>query len=303
MFDVIQQAKLWKGELLLDAAMSNYTSWRVGGNAEQIYRPLDIADLAVFLQMLAAEAPPLYWVGLGSNLLVRDGGLRGTVINTQGCLNSLLQTGEFTIRAEAGVSCAQLARFSVRQGLQGAEFMAGIPGTVGGALAMNAGCFGSETWEYVTAVECINRAGHVTLRTAADYQISYRSVKGREDEWFVAGHFKLTAGDKEQSQLKIRNLLQRRAATQPTSEPSCGSVFRNPSGDFAARLIESCGLKGFRIGGAAVSEKHANFIVNLGSATAADIEALIEHVKAAVQQRCGIDLLREVHIIGEKAIP
>lgn len=287
-----------QGKMLLNASMADYTSWRVGGTADRVYRPANIADLSAFLQTLIAEEP-ITWVGLGSNLLVRDGGLRGTVINTQGGLSGLTQMDAFTIRAEAGVSCAQLARFSARAGLSGAEFMAGIPGTVGGALAMNAGCFGSETWELVQAVECINRQGQIIQRYPKAYQVSYRLVQRDPDEWFTAGYFRLRPGDKEQSLELIRNYLQRRSTTQPTSEPTCGSVFRNPPGDYAGRLIESCGLKGYQMGRAAVSARHANFIVNLGNAAASDIEALIEFIKNTVYQQHKIELVPEVHIIGE----
>lgn len=290
--------ELFQGELLLNKPMMNYTSWRVGGAADRVYRPQDLTDLAVFIRTLpAAEA--IIWVGLGSNLLVRDGGIRGTVINTQGCLTGLAQTGALTIRAEAGLSCAQLARYSARLGLQGAEFMAGIPGTVGGALAMNAGCFGGETWQHVKAVECLTRQGEVIMRYPEEFQVNYRSVQRNPNEWFIAGHFELAVGAKEESLALIRDYLQRRAATQPTSEPSCGSVFRNPPGDFAGRLIESCGLKGHRIGGAAVSNKHANFIVNLERASADDIESLINLIITKVEQQHGIQLFPEVHIVGE----
>lgn len=290
--------ELFQGTLLLNEPMANYTSWRVGGAADRIYRPRHLVDLIAFMRSLTTTESVM-WVGLGSNLLVRDGGIRGTVINTQGCLSSLAQMAELTIRAEAGVSCAQLARYSARLALTGMEFMAGIPGTVGGALAMNAGCFGGEVWQSIKAVECLNRQGEVILRQPEEFLVSYRSVQGPPNEWFIAGHFELTKGDKEDSLALIRRYLQHRSATQPTGEPSCGSVFRNPPGDYAGRLIEDCGLKGYRVGGAAVSDKHANFIVNLGNASADDIEALIKLIMETVRRRYGISLLPEVHIVGE----
>ena len=209
------------------------------------------------------------------------------------------QLDSVIIRAEAGVSCAKLARFCARLGLAGGEFLAGIPGTVGGALAMNAGCYGSETWESIVAVETLSSHGERHIRKPTEYQISYREVKGPADECFVAGHFRLTEGSKDVSLEKIRALLERRAATQPTGDHSCGSVFRNPPGDYAARLIEASGLKGLQIGGAKVSLKHANFIINQGDATAAQIEGLINHVANVVQEKHGIELRREVRIIGE----
>lgn len=285
-----------RGRLQEAVSLADYSAWRVGGNAKSLYQPADIDDLAVFLQALP-QTEPVYWLGLGSNTLVRDAGIKGTVIVTQGNLMCLETEGEI-IRAQAGVACPALARFAARQALEGLEFLAGIPGTVGGALAMNAGCHGGETWEYVVAVETIDRQGKRYLRTPDEYQIMYRSVVAAREEWFVAGHFCLKKGDKEKSLERIRALLAHRTATQPTNEPNCGSVFRNPPGDFAARLIENCGLKGKKCGGAVVSTKHANFIINEGNASAQDIESLIEMVSETVFGVHGIRLMREVHILG-----
>jgi UDP-N-acetylmuramate dehydrogenase len=287
-----------RGKLLKDAPLANYTSWRVGGPAQTLYEPADLNDLKFFLQNLPTTEP-LTWLGLGSNILVRESGIKGTVIITQGALTKIELLDETTVRAEAGVACPALARFCARQGLEGLEYLAGIPGTVGGALAMNAGCHGGETWNQVLSVETLDRLGHAHQRMPHEYAVSYRSVKGTHPEWFVAGYFQLSKGNKEQSLEKIRKLLAHRAATQPTSEPNCGSVFRNPPGDYAARLIEACGLKGTRIGQACVSTKHANFIINEGSATAKDIEALIQLIGDTVKQKYNIQLQREVHILGE----
>jgi UDP-N-acetylmuramate dehydrogenase len=287
-----------RGVLLENEPMARHTTWRVGGPAARYYQPADIDDLAQFLARLPANEP-LFWVGLGSNLLVRDGGICGTVIATAGLLNGIEQLNALTVRAEAGVPCAKVARFCARLSLTGAEFLAGIPGTLGGALAMNAGAFGGETWKLVRTVETLDRGGQRHERTANDYRVGYREVEGPADEWFVAATLQLQLGDSELATARIRALLDQRAASQPTQQPNAGSVFRNPPGDYAARLIESCGLKGYCIGGACVSEKHANFIVNTGSATAADIEALIERVAATVQQQCRIGLVREIHIVGE----
>ncbi len=287
-----------RGELSSNEAMSAHTSWRVGGPADQCYRPADLEDLRQFLATLA-PAEPVTWIGLGSNVLVRDGGIRGTVILPFGGLDTLEITATGRLRAGAGVACAKVARFAARAGLTGAEFLAGIPGTLGGALAMNAGAFGGETWPLVESVQTLDHRGDLHRRSRAEYRIGYRSVIGVENEWFVAAELQLPAGDSSAAQARIRSLLERRSATQPTRQPSCGSVFRNPPDDHAARLIESCGLKGEQIGGARVSHKHANFIVNLGAASAADIEALIRYVQEQVQQRHGIRLQTEVRIIGE----
>ncbi|MFQ5643136.1 MAG: UDP-N-acetylmuramate dehydrogenase [Thiogranum sp.] len=287
-----------RGELSSNEPMSAHTSWRVGGPADRCYRPADLDDLQQFLATLAADEP-LTWVGLGSNLLVRDGGIRGTVILPFGGLDMLELTDTGRLRAGAGVACARVASFAARAGLTGAEFLAGIPGTMGGALAMNAGAFGGETWPLVESVQTLDHRGELRRRSRADYQVGYRSVSGPESEWFVCADLQLQEGGSTDAQARIRSLLERRSATQPTRQPSCGSVFRNPPDDHAARLIESCGLKGEQIGAARVSEKHANFIVNLGSASAADIEALIRYVQEQVQNRHGIRLQTEVRIIGE----
>lgn len=287
-----------RGELTFDEPMSAHTSWRAGGPADRCYRPADLDDLQVFLASLP-EDEKLVWIGLGSNVLVRDGGLRGTVILPFGALNALERIDAHGIRAGAGVACAKVARFAVRNGLTGAEFLAGIPGTMGGALAMNAGAFGGETWALVASVQTVDHRGRLHTRERAEYQVGYRSAVGPENEWFVSVDLKLQPGETASAQARIRSLLERRSATQPTQQPSCGSVFRNPSNDFAARLIEACGLKGEQIGMAQVSEKHANFIVNLGGAKAADIEALIRYVQECVQHKHGVRLEPEVRIIGE----
>lgn len=295
----MQKQSALRGVLLHNEPMARHTTWRVGGPARQFYQPLDADDLAMFLRQLP-EAEPLFWVGLGSNLLVRDGGIHGTVIMTSGTLNGLaVGQDAVTVRAEAGVPCAKVARFSARHDLTGIEFFAGIPGTVGGALAMNAGAFGGETWPVVRAVETLDRNGVSHMRAPSDYQVSYRHVVGPANEWFIAAYFNLQKGDGAASMAQIKDLLEKRNRTQPTNQPSCGSVFRNPPGDHAARLIEASGLKGVCIGGACVSAKHANFIVNTGTATAADIEMLIAQVAETVEREHGIILVREAHIIGE----
>ena len=285
------------GELRTSEPMSRHTSWRAGGVAKCFYKPDSIEELAEFLAQRAG-GEEIVWVGLGSNLLVRDGGINGAVICTSGVLGKLALLESDLIRAEAGVPCAKLARFSVRFGLTGAEFLIGIPGTVGGALAMNAGAFGGETWPVVEAVETMDRQGRRYLRTPEEYEIAYRNVVGPKDEWFVAGHFRLKIA-REDGLARTKALLEKRNETQPTGQASCGSVFRNPEGDYAARLIEECGLKGYAIGGAVVSEKHANFIINSGGASATDIETLIQYVMARVETEHGIKLIPEVHIVGD----
>ena len=305
---------LIKGSLRHDVDMSRLTSWRVGGKAQRVYQPTDSADLAVFLRTLAADEP-LLAVGLGSNLLVRDGGLRGTVLLLHAVLDELRMEADDTLYAQAGVSGAKLARFAAQHNRAAAEFFAGIPGTLGGMLAMNAGCYGSETWGVVERVQVMTRNGELIERAPEDYAIGYRQVALRAGESlhasqpsvlsphytevFIGAWLKLPAGDGAMAREAIKTLLAQRIASQPLNLPNAGSVFRNPPHDYAARLIESCGLKGRHIGGAQVSEKHANFIVNLGTATAADIENLINEMQATVKQQTGIKLHPEVRIIGE----
>lgn len=290
----------YQGELVLEASLADYTTWRVGGSADALYKPVGISDLARFLSTISPDEP-LFWLGLGSNTLIRDKGIRGTVILTQNYLNQIEAVDSETIRVEAGVSCAKMARFSARNGLAGGEFWAGIPGTMGGALRMNAGCFNGETWPLVIEVETINRQGDIRRRNAHEFEFSYRQVSGlAQDEWFLSATCRLLPGDKATSLETIKTLLARRAQTQPTGEYNCGSVFRNPTGHYAAELIESCALKGRRIGGAVVSDKHANFIINHeGHATAADIECLIRFVQDTVYERTSIELVCEVQIVGE----
>ena len=309
---MLQIQPTFSGQLLLNEPLARHNSWRVGGAAERFYIASNLEDLSSFLQNLDADEP-IYFIGLGSNLLVRDGGVRGTVVLMHNVLNTLKMEGE-TVYAEAGVTCAKIAKFTAKNGKQGGEFMVGIPGTVGGALAMNAGCYGSETWDVVAQVQTINRQGELKFYKKSAFKTSYRQVQMNmsseidkqkisllgSDEWFVGAWFELQTGNAKESTQKIKDLLAKRLASQPLNFPNAGSTFRNPTGDHAARLIEACGLKGYQIGGAQVSTKHANFIVNLGDAKAADIEKLIGHMQNAVKQEFGVELQQEVRIIGSE---
>jgi UDP-N-acetylmuramate dehydrogenase len=278
--------------------MARYTSWRVGGKADQLYIPEGLDDLQSSLNNMDANQP-IHFVGLGSNLLVRDGGVRGTVIIMHNVLTCLKVDGDL-VYAEAGVTCGKLAKFCAKEAKQGAEFFAGIPGTLGGALAMNAGCYGTETWNVVSSVTTINKQGVLNKRDAGEFIASYRHVDMPvAGEWFIAAWLALKDGDAHESANKIKDLLATRLASQPLNLPSAGSTFRNPQGDYAARLIEASGLKGYIIGGAQVSEKHANFIVNIGDANALDIELLIKHMRETVLEKQGVALQQEVKVIGE----
>ena len=286
-----------RGQCHYDVSLKPFNTWHIGGAAEKLYWPKDLADLQQFLRRTPNDEP-LTWLGLGSNVLIDDAGIAGTVIITQGALQSLTMQ-ENKVRAEAGISCAQVARFAAKneQG-EGAEFMAGIPGTVGGALFMNAGAFGGETWDNVVAVEVLSRDGSLHHRKPQDFEHGYRYCHGLgADEWFVAGVFEFAPGPAQTSLDKLKGLLAKRADTQPTGKPCCGSVFRNPQGDYAGRLIESLNLKGHKIGGAQVSEKHANFIINAGDATAHDVLQLVSYLQQRVKEAYNIELQTEMKYI------
>ncbi len=308
-----------RGTLRRDEPMARHVSWRAGGAARIFYQPADVDDLCAFLRAFP-EPQPVLFVGLGSNLLVRDGGFEGAVVLTHRALTgirfenrgqttfsgeangiaSIGKRGLSPVYAGAGVPAPHLARFVAKHRGGGAEWLAGVPGTMGGALAMNAGCYGGETWNHVVAVDTVNRRGERRRRARTEYETGYRHVAlaSGGDEWFVGGVFAFGPGDTARSMARIRELLAQRVASQPLSEPNAGSVFRNPPGEHAARLIEACGLKGFAIGAAQVSTRHANFIVNRGGASAADIEAVIEHVERTVREKSGVALVREVRIVG-----
>ena len=279
--------------------LARHTVWGIGGLADRYFEPADIHDLAAFLAGLP-EGEPLLWIGLGSNLLVRDGGVRGTVISTVR-LRAVEHFEPTGLEAQAGAAGPRVARIAARHGLTGCEFLAGIPGSMGGALAMNAGAFGAETWPAVSEVETVDACGERRWRPASDYRYGYRIVDGPRDEWFVSCRLVLEPDAQRRAGARIRQLLAERAATQPTGARSCGSVFRNPPGDYAGRLIEASGLKGRRIGGAVISDKHANFIINDAGARAADVETLIAAVVEEVERRQGVRLEPEVRIVGEPA--
>ncbi len=289
-----------QAKLLINEPMERYTSWRVGGPADRVLIPDTLEGLLLFLKEVDADEPVMF-MGLGSNLLIRDGGIRGTVIVMHQALKALSLDGDY-VYAEAGVTCGKVAKFCAANSKQGAEFLAGIPGTMGGALSMNAGCYGSVTWDVVHQALTLDRSGNTYVRDANTFIATYRHVEMPvRGEWFLGAWLKLGAGVPAESTKKIKQLLATRLASQPLNFPSAGSTFRNPEGDFAARLIEESGLKGFQIGGAQVSLKHANFIVNVGECKAADIEKLIRHVRETILEKQGVALQQEVRIVGEYA--
>jgi UDP-N-acetylmuramate dehydrogenase len=301
--------KVIMGQLKINESMASHTTWRIGGNAEVYYQPGDAADLQNLLKLVPEETP-VCWIGLGSNVLIRDGGLNGLVINTNGVLNTMTincnDKDECIITAQAGLPCAIFSRKAANENIDGAEFLSGIPGTIGGALAMNAGAFGGETWRQVVNVEMIDRNGVIHRRLPQEFKIAYRYVEqlhADKQEWFLSGTFRFekNVDGLAKSKQAIKKLLNRRAETQPTKQANAGSVFKNPQGDHAARLIESCGLKGLTVNDAQVSEKHANFIINLGNARASDVEALIKKIQNTVAEKYQVNLIPEVRIIGKAA--
>jgi UDP-N-acetylmuramate dehydrogenase len=277
--------------------MAQHTSWRVGGPAELFCRPQSLAKLIEFLKSVPVDTP-LTFIGLGSNLLVRDGGIRGAVVCTSALPRSLDLVADGRVVASAGLPCASFARRVARLGLGPAAFFAGIPGTLGGALAMNAGAFGGETWDRVESVQTIDREGRLTLHARSAFEIGYRDVSGIDAAWFVSATFSFDSAQVGEA-AAMQRMLSQRSDTQPLGRPTAGSVFRNPPGAHAGLLIEQAGLKGCRVGGALVSDKHANFIVNTGEASAADIESLIRRIQERVRDVSGVLLETEVRIIGE----
>jgi UDP-N-acetylmuramate dehydrogenase len=298
----LQVPPRFEPRILRNELLAKHTSWRVGGPADVFFKPRDVEDLAAFLSELDTSTPVMF-IGLGSNLLVRDGGVRGAVIAMHGAFGDLIKRNDTDVWVGSGVTCAKLAKQCIQWGLGCAEFFSGIPGTVGGAIAMNAGAFGGETWRHIIEVQTIDRAGVLHTRAASEYQVGYRSVQHplsqASHEWFVGALLRFERNP-EVSRSDVSVLLARRKQTQPIGELSCGSVFTNPAGDHAARLIEASGLKSYRIGGARVSEKHANFIINDGSASAEDIERLIVFVQAAIKTEHSVELHPEVRIVGER---
>ena len=290
-----------RGGLFFDCLLARFNSWRVGGPGDCLFEPRDADDLAYFLSVCAVGHPVTY-LGLGSNVLIRDGGVRGIIVSLRRSFDCIERLADDRVRAAAGAACTRLARYCAGAGLEGLEFMAGIPGTLGGALSMNAGAFGDDTWRRVSAVETITRDGRRRRREPRDFDVAYRRVGMPGEEWFLSADFVLRrCADAAAPRARMKSLLRERAYKQPIGEYSCGSVFQNPDNDYAARLIEQCGLKSCTVGDAQVSPKHANFIINRGHATAADIERLIERVRDTVERATGVRLRPEVRIIGEPA--
>ena len=270
--------------------MANHCSLRAGGIAKELFVPEDLNDLSSFLKR---NTDPILILGLGSNILVRDSGFNGVVVK----LNNLkhINVNNSIIKIGAGATLAKLSRLCEAHKLYGAEFLSAIPGSVGGALAMNAGAFGSEFWDFVVSVTTVDKLGNIFWRNKSEFEVAYRSVSANNnDEFFIEAELEFK---QKKPAHNIKQLLEKRNKLQPIGLPSCGSVFKNPKNSFAAKLIEDSNLKGFCIGGACISNKHANFIINKDNASATDVENLIKHIQQTVKSNFCINLETEVKII------
>jgi UDP-N-acetylmuramate dehydrogenase len=288
------------GDIQWDISMADYTSFRTGGPLEALFEASDPEKLVRVLRFLRQERIPYMVLGRGSNLLVTEGGLEGVAIRLSGSLAEIGRDGEdgLCVHAGGGGFLPNLVSFCGSEGLSGLEFLAGIPGTVGGAVAMNAGAFGKEVQEVIRQITLIDRKGEVIERGRGDLIFSYRHLEMEEGSIVIGVRFQLARENPEKVRKRISEHLRRRKETQPLEFPSAGSVFKNPPGDYAGRLIESAGLKGERVGGAMVSTQHANYIVNVGGATTEDILALARLVHGRVRQETGVELEMEIRVVG-----
>ena len=287
------------GLLVVTVPLARYTTWGIGGPADSFFQPKDLDDLQAFVR--ANPELPKTLLGLGSNVLIREGGIPGAVISLRPGLLECTRVDSERVYIAGGVACAKVAKFCAKENLLGASFLAGIPGTMGGAIAMNAGAFGGETWALIESVVVLTEAGELFDYPASAFKVSYRHVEGPPRLAFVGAYLRCEKGSAAEAESQIKALLLHRKKTQPIGTLNAGSVFKNPEGDYAARLIEACGLKGLQSGGASVSPKHANFIINDGHATAADVELLIQWVQEAVFLKFGVQLVLEIKILGERS--
>ncbi|WP_018132746.1 UDP-N-acetylmuramate dehydrogenase [Effusibacillus pohliae] len=287
------------GTVTFNEPLSRHTTWKIGGPADMFVVPTKVEQLQLLAKTIGEHHLPWYVIGRGSNLLVRDGGIRGVVIKLADNFADVSVTGN-RLTAQAGRSYVSAANTAIRSGLQGLEFATGIPGTVGGAVMMNAGAHGGETKDVLLCADIIEEDGSIRTLHNRDLKFAYRySILKDRPRIVVRATFQLQPGNTEEMLQKVRAWTRRRQTTQPLQLPNCGSVFRNPEGTHAGLLIEQAGLKGTRIGGAQISELHGNFIVNLDKAKAADVLALIELVQTTIRERTGITLIPEVRIVGE----
>lgn len=295
MIDLEEIKKFFRGHIALNEPLAKYTSMKVGGPADYYFEPADKADVLQLVRYLRQQGFPYLVLGRGSNVLVSDEGYRGAVINMGESLSNVSLQGELVV-AEAGAKMSKFVEFCIQHELAGVEMLAGIPGTVGGAVVMNAGAHGSEISDHLVEVEVL-RGDEVQRVKKAEAQFAYRTSAFTQDIVLEAS-FKLPKGDKDELIKRRSEFLRERNLKQPTNLPNTGSMFKNPRGNFAAKLIEQAGLKGKRVGDAQISDKHANFIVNLGNARASDIMTLLDLAQRTVYQNTGILMELEVKLIG-----
>lgn len=289
-----------RGELTADARLSDYTWFRVGGPADVLFQPADLDDLMAFLAAKPADVPVTV-IGVGSNLLVRDGGVRGVVVRFGRAVSRIERAGDDMIRAGAGAIDPTVAAFARDAGLAGLEFLTGVPGTIGGALRMNAGAYGGDMGQIVVSATLLDAHGAPKHLTAEEIGFSYRHC-GVPDDWtFVDCLLRGHAGDSAEIAAKMAAIRAAREDSQPLRTRTGGSTFANPPDNHAWKLVDEAGCRGLRVGGAQVSEKHCNFLLNLGDASAADIETLGEEVRTRVKAKSGVELRWEIRIIGEKS--
>ncbi|MGO4373953.1 UDP-N-acetylmuramate dehydrogenase [Paenibacillus sp. 2TAB19] len=288
------------GEVLYDVPLSNYTTWKIGGPADVLILPESKEQLIAAIRLLNKHRISWTNLGRGSNMLVSDKGIRGVVIKPSGGLDFVRFDG-CLVTAGAGYSFIKLSVVAGKEGLTGLEFAGGIPGTVGGAVYMNAGAHGSDVSRIFKSAEIVLETGELVTYDRDDMKFSYRhSILQEQRGSVVEATFELAEGNRKEISAALSAFKDKRRQTQPLQMPCAGSVFRNPPNDFAARLIQEAGLKGYRYGGAQVSEVHANFIVNAGQATAEDVLALMSHIQSTIKERFGVELVPEVLVVGER---
>lgn len=293
-----QQMPGLRGRLTGDAPLKEITWFRVGGPAEVLFEPADADDLGLFLKKLPREVPVLA-IGACSNLLVRDGGVKGVVIRLGRGLAAVRIEEGFKVRAGAGAPDVKVARAAADAGISGLAFLRGIPGAVGGALRMNAGAYGREIKDVFVSAQCFDRNGRRFVLSLEEMDFSYRHCGAPEGLVFTEALFQGAAGERAAIQAEMERITAERGDTQPVNTRTGGSTFKNPPGKRAWELIERAGCRGLRIGAAEVSEKHCNFLINTGEATAADLETLGETVRARVRERCGVELEWEIERVGK----
>lgn len=294
LFTIIDEAKIRK-----DEPMRTHTTFRVGGPADYFVTPETDGEITEVIRACREYEIPYYIVGNGSNLLVGDKGFRGVVIQIFKSMNQITVDGE-SLKAQAGCGLAQIANAALGAGLSGFEFAAGIPGTLGGAVVMNAGAYGGEMKDVLVSATVLTKDGEKKVLSVDELKLGYRTSIIPENEYIVlAAEIQLKAGDRAEIKARMDELREQRVSKQPLEYPSAGSTFKRPEGYFAGKLIQDAGLKGYAVGGAMVSEKHSGFVINTGGATASDIQELMARVTKIVKDQAGVTLEPEVKRIGE----